>query len=145
MCGCGTPASPRHWGSTVTVRGAPAVGNVLFVNGKGAVVAEAPIVNGRYELATRPIAQMSGLVAIFRIEAPNIGIREIELTNDAPPALEIDTAGVLTIHAGIELPKSVTFDWVDVEITPLEKNQPTWSIKRHLTMPNTELQLLSGT
>jgi hypothetical protein len=51
---------------------------------------------------------------------------------------------VLTIHAGIELPKSVTFDWVDVEITPLEGTELAWSIKRHLTTPHAELPLLSG-
>jgi hypothetical protein len=138
MCGCG-PAKPEIWGSMVNVPDGPATGRVVFVNGAGAVVAEAPIVNGHYQLATRPAA----LTAQFQLEAPVIGAREVKLTDNSPPTLEIGT--VATLKASIEVPDSVTFDWVDIEITPLgppRAFQPKF--KRHLTAPRTELRLIDG-
>lgn len=139
MLGCGALAPSGPWGATVTVADQPAEGTVLFVNGTGAVVAQASIVHGRYQLATPPTA----MVAEFRIDAPYAGVRDVQLTSDAPPLLEIGTRSVLTLHAGIEMPKSETFDWVDLEVKPID-SKLGWTFKRHVTTARTDLRLIAG-
>jgi len=147
-------ATAARWGAAVTAPGGEVTGDVLFVGATGAVVAEAPIANGRYELASPPAAQL----ALVRFEAPVIGVRELAITGKAAPALAIAAGDVIRLRAAIELPASVKFDWVDLEITPIAKTQPPavvlWSdaqgslraamTKRHLTAPTAELAVLRG-
>lgn len=149
-----TPATAARWGGAVTAPGGTVTGDVLFVAASGAVIAEAPIASGRYELASAPAAQL----ALVRFEAPVVGVREVKLTGTAAPAIAIAAGDVIRLRAAIELPAGVAFDWVDLEVTPVAPTQPPavvlWSdaqgslraamTKRHLTSPTTELAVLRG-
>jgi hypothetical protein len=143
-----------RWGASVTASTGPVAGDVLLVGANGAVVAEAPIANGRYELAAQPAATL----ALFRFESPAVGVREVEITGTVAPAIALGAADVIALRAAIELPPSVHFDWVEVGVTPIAPTQApmvvVWAdaqgslraamTTRHLTSPTTELAVLRG-
>jgi hypothetical protein len=155
LCTQAPPPSPAAgWGASVTAAAGPVAGDVLFVGANGAVVAEAPIANGRYELTARPAATL----ALFRFEAPAVGVREVEIVGTVAPAMALGPADVISLRTAIELPASVGFDWVDLGVTPIAPTQApmvvVWAdargslraamTTRHLTSPTTELAVLRG-
>jgi hypothetical protein len=143
-----------RWGASVTASAGPVAGDVLFVGANGTVVAEAPIANGRYELAAQPAATL----ALFRFESPVVGVREVEITGAVAPSIALGAADLVALRAAIELPLSVRFDWVDLWVTPIAPTQApmvvVWAdaqgslraamTTHHLTSPTTELAVLRG-
>ena len=149
------PSSPAsRWGASVTASAGPVAGDVLFVGANGAVVAEAPIANGRYELVAQPVA----VLALFRFETPAVGVREVEITGTVAPAVALGADDLIALRATIELPASVRFDWAELGVTPIAPTRApmvvVWAdargslraamTTRHLTSPTTELAVLRG-